>query len=268
MRQAQERLYTQDSWSGSVFLWGERGLFLGAASATSVHAPHAIKVCISAHGSFWLRTNVDAGWHECEAVIVPPDQPHQIDGKGNMLALFYLMPETEEGQRLLKCHSGHSISPLPQTTLTALLPRLRRQLDNGCESEEAFDLFDELVYKLAPSPGLSTGIDRRVASAAQYLRLALDHQVKSEEIAAAVSLSPSRIAHLFREQAGVPLRRYMLWLRLCAAIEQMAVSNSLTDAAHAAGFSDSAHLSRTFRRMHGIAPSAIFQHSQFIQGER
>lgn len=269
MRQDEEqRTHAEDAWGGSVFLWNERGLFLGRASGTSSHAPHAIKICLAVHGHFRLRTNGSNVWNECRATIVPPDQPHQIDGTGAQLALFYLLPETQEGQQVLKSFSETTASASAQSALVKLSPRLKSYLDNGCNSEEASDLCDEMVFSLTASTNPCEGLDSRVAHALRYLRSALDHRVTSEEIAEAVSLSPSRIAHLFREQAGLPLRRYVLWLRLCAALEQMAVSNSLTDAAHAVGFSDSAHLSRTFRQMHGIAPSALFQHSQFFQGAK
>lgn len=254
-----------DAWSGAVFLWRERGLFLGGASDTSAHAPHAIKVCLAIHGSFRLRTNIDDDWHECEAIALPPDQPHQLDGRGTRLALFYLLPETEAGQRILKKLSEASFSRAPQAVRSTLLPRLRRYLEQGCDVDEAAELCDELVYRLAPARDQPTFIDCRVTRALEYLRSTLDRQVTSEEIAAVAQLSPSRIAHLFREQSGLPLRRYLLWLRLCAALEQMATSHSLTDAAHASGFADSAHLSRTFRRMHGIAPSELYHHSRFIQ---
>lgn len=264
----EEAACAQDSWSGSVFLWHERGLFLGRASGTSSHAPHAVKICLAVHGSFRLRTNMDASWHECRATIVPPDQPHQIDGRGAQLALFYLLPETREGQQVLKSFSDATASAAAQSALLKLSPRLRSYLEHGCGGEEASDLCDEMVFHLTASTNPCEGLDSRVAHTLEYLRSALDRRVTSEEIAGAVSLSPSRIAHLFREQAGLPLRRYVLWLRLCAALEHMAVSESLTDAAHAVGFADSAHLSRTFRQMHGIAPSALFRHSRFIQGAK
>lgn len=37
----------------------------------------------------------------------------------------------------------------------------------------------------------------------------------------------------------------------------MGSGSSLTEAAHAAGFADSAHFSRTFRRMFGVAPASL-----------
>src|SRR5918997_1526090 len=102
MMQDEQDSFGKDYWSGSVFLWRERGLFLGAASGTSAHAPHAVKICLAVHGSFRLRTDRTDNWHECQATIIPPDYPHQIDGRGAMLALFYLLPETLEGQHVLK----------------------------------------------------------------------------------------------------------------------------------------------------------------------
>jgi len=52
------------------------------------------------------------------------------------------------------------------------------------------------------------------------------------------------------------------------AIEATIGGDNLTMAAHEAGFADSAHLSRTFRRMFGRAPallSAATTDSQFVQ---
>jgi AraC family transcriptional regulator len=47
-----------------------------------------------------------------------------------------------------------------------------------------------------------------------------------------------------------------------AAGEKAMRGSRLTEAAHAAGFADSAHLSRTFRSMFGITPSFLFTRGQ------
>jgi AraC-like DNA-binding protein len=88
-----------------------------------------------------------------------------------------------------------------------------------------------------------------------------------KELAALVALSPSRLEHLFKTTTGVSLRHYLLWQRLRRAVEELATGSSVTRAAHSAGFSDTAHLSRTFRRMLGFTPSSALQRqgSSFVQ---
>jgi AraC family transcriptional regulator len=70
-------------------------------------------------------------------------------------------------------------------------------------------------------------------------------------------LSPDRFRHLFLEETGVGLRPYVLWLRLETSLSAYVAGSTLTDAAHAGGFADSAHLSRTFKKMFGISPASV-----------
>jgi AraC-like DNA-binding protein len=77
------------------------------------------------------------------------------------------------------------------------------------------------------------------------------------EAAAKVALSPGRFRHLFVEQTGQSFRSYQLWMRLQRAIDIISGGAAATDAAHEAGFSDAAHLTRTFRKMMGIAPTSV-----------
>jgi AraC-like DNA-binding protein len=85
----------------------------------------------------------------------------------------------------------------------------------------------------------------------------LDKPVSLEEAAAHVGLSSGRARHLFVESTGLPFRTYLLWLRLTKAVDLVSEGASLTDAAHGAGFADSSHLSRTFRRMFGVTADSL-----------
>ncbi len=53
------------------------------------------------------------------------------------------------------------------------------------------------------------------------------------------------------------LRPYILWRRFLRVWELMTAGESLSSAAHRAGFADAAHLTRTSRRMFGFPPSAM-----------
>lgn len=84
--------------------------------------------------------------------------------------------------------------------------------------------------------------------------------VSGTKLAAIVGISASRLTHLFSQQVGIPLRRYVLWSRLQLAITRVQAGDDLTGAAHGAGFADSAHLTRTTREMFGLPPSVLSRH--------
>ena len=56
---------------------------------------------------------------------------------------------------------------------------------------------------------------------------------------------------------GLPLRRWILWRRLRAALEHALAGKSMTQAAFDAGFADGAHFTRTCQQMFGLAPTAF-----------
>lgn len=98
-------------------------------------------------------------------------------------------------------------------------------------------------------------VEPRLNRVLERLRQELDSTPR--ELAAAVGLSESRLRHLAREQLGVPLVRLRWWFQMKRAAGVLRAGGDLSTAAHDAGFSDSAHFTRTFRRMFGFAPSLL-----------
>jgi AraC-like DNA-binding protein len=87
---------------------------------------------------------------------------------------------------------------------------------------------------------------------------------RASEVTEKLALSESRFLHLFSQEMGIPWRPYLLWCRMICAVRSILKGDSATDAAYLAGFSDSAHLSRTFRKMFGMTirqANAIFRKS-------
>jgi AraC-like DNA-binding protein len=111
--------------------------------------------------------------------------------------------------------------------------------------------------------GVPPSADPRVDRVIRLLqRRALDtHSTSLAQLSRVVGLSPSRFAHVFTESIGIPLRPYLRWLRLQRAARELMSGRAVTQAAHVAGFADAAHLTRTCRRLIGIAPSALRRHA-------
>ena len=108
-----------------------------------------------------------------------------------------------------------------------------------------------------PEPPPAQPVDARVARALDFIASSVRTPVSLADAADAANLSPSRFRPLFVQETGSSFRAYLLWLRINLAIEAATAGASWTDAAHAAGFSDSSHLTRTHKRMFGIEPTAV-----------
>jgi AraC-like DNA-binding protein len=113
------------------------------------------------------------------------------------------------------------------------------------------------VALLAAAPIPDPGLDARIVKALDFIRARIRGPIALADAAAAAALSPDRFRHLFVHQTGASFRTYVLWSRLNVAIERSMAGDSWTEAAHEAGFADSAHLTRTFKRMFGINPATL-----------
>lgn len=80
-----------------------------------------------------------------------------------------------------------------------------------------------------------------------------------DQLARSCGLSPSRFRHLFREQTGVSFTHYRHWQQLLGFMRQLGRNTTLTAHALDHGFFDSAHFSRTYRKMLGVTPSSIIR---------
>lgn len=95
-----------------------------------------------------------------------------------------------------------------------------------------------------------------VLAAVELIPRLLPGTVRLTDVAKDVALSPGRLGRLFNEQVGQSFPTYVRWARLRSAVEAVRDGASLTDAAHAAGFTDSAHANRVCHEMFGLSPSA------------
>jgi len=54
---------------------------------------------------------------------------------------------------------------------------------------------------------------------------------------------------------NISIRQYILWKKIEIAATKSQTGHSLTESAHYAGFTDSSHFIKTFKKMFGVRPS-------------
>jgi AraC family transcriptional regulator len=245
--------------SGQIVIWQGGSIWIGETKATTgLHAHHTIQITMALHGEFRLRDPATPDFGEgLTAAIVAANRPHVFSAEGTV-ALVFVEPESVEGLALQEKHCrGGTISRLSPEQLgdgPALLLDAYRTPGGRARMEE---IARGIVGRLRGGAVPKGTPDPRVLRAIRMLSDRVGDPPTLGEAAAAVGLSPGRFRHLFVAETGLPYRGYALWLRLGRAVDVFAAGGSLTDAAHDAGFADSAHLSRTFRRMFGLAPSSL-----------
>jgi AraC-like DNA-binding protein len=240
------------------YLW-EGGFFLIARAdgVVPAHAHHAIQIVVSVDGEVAI-CGKDGEWRKGSAVIVRPDAIHSFNCNGALGAMLFVDPESAEGTWLGNSLK-HDVTIVSGPRLASSVQELRRFLEQPFESMEIGELIRHCVQALSPGVPPARRLDPRVTTVLNAIREGDDLHISLESAAGKAFLSPSRFAHLFKEQVGLPFSRYMLWRKLTRAMVAIASKRTISAAAHAADFADAAHLTRTFYQMVGMAPSVLMR---------
>lgn len=211
-------------WNGTLLLDAHAAVLHGHAGDSAAHAHYAHQLLLS-DGTPW-QIEVDGVRQQGQRLWLPAFQTHAILSAPEAGCTVFLEPvhaDPTQIQQHLHALPGNALK------LRDWLPRLSR---------------------LQP-------LDRRVQAALARIAQHLPGPVPAADIAEAAHLSTSQLHRRFQSDLAVTLRGWVLWQRLRTALAHHLQGHSLTASAHAAGFADLAHLSRSLRRMFGIGAAQL-----------
>ena len=246
--------------SGRVLMWRGGSVWMGRATGlVQPHAHHAMQITLAPEQPVRFRCSAAADWQDMHASIVMPDRQHQFDGCGQDVVMIFVEPETLAGRGLSARYGDSELASIGD----AVVLRRARDLLAAFGDRTAYDdaalieAAKQIIDLLAGQASGTATPDQRITRALDWIRDHLDTPIDLGQAAAVAHLSPSRFRHLFVAQTGISFRAYLLWARVGHAIGRGLGGESWTTAAQQSGFADSAHLSRTCRRMFGIAPTML-----------
>ena len=216
-----------NEWSGQLWLGRDYGLILGETGRTAPHAHYAHQFILSSESP--VTVSLDGHLQTAHRLFIPSRQPHAIVHTPGHVLMAYVEPGAFEVDSLQKALETAEFSPERLEQTLRRLPR--RQAD-----------------------------DERVQRALHTLDQQLNGKVSAQVLAEAAHLSLSQLERLFVSQLGVPVRRLVMWRRLRLALDLALSGHTLTQAAHSAGFADSAHFSRTMKQLFGVTAGASLRH--------
>jgi AraC family transcriptional regulator len=249
--------------AGRIVMWRGGSLWIGHAhEPTNFHSHHAVQITLSlSENAVRLRLRND-DWRNHFVAIIAAHESHAFEARGEFVGMIFVEPTSGEGRVLHRRCGGEGILSLTKETLALEAASLAVAYKNAATESELIACAHAVIAKLAAANTDANAVsvaalDKRIERAIEVLRQRIDEPVLLAEIAEAAFLSPDRFRHLFVEQTGMRFRPYVLWLRIEIALAAFAAGSNLTEASTAGGFADSAHFSRTFKRMFGIVPSSF-----------
>lgn len=204
-----------------------------------------------------------SGWRESRGIIVQPDVEHAFDCNGALGVMLFVDPESTEGVWLCSALQ-QAITDVPDARLDSVVAEFKPFVERPDDTVDIEGRVRRCVHGLRSGAAPRRRLDNRVTTVLDAIRSSDDLRISLDRAAAMAFLSPSRFAHLFRDQVGLPFSRYMLWRKLTRAMVAITSERTIAAAAHAADFADAAHLTRTFYQMFGMAPSVLMQ-GEFIE---
>lgn len=235
---------TTSLWRGSARIGLGWATFAGRAGDNSPHRHHAWQLALAKRGD--LRIDGARGSSvTAPGVLVAPNALHRLAPGEGELVLIYVDAESTAGRDLRAGVDGEMTALSQAHTLAC-----RRAYDAEIDRPMA------AIDALAALPRRVSVHDKLIASVIDDLPRP-SASVSVTDLAARAGLSVSRFSHRFTAYTGLPLRPFLRWRRLLAAASALATGEALTDAALKAGFSDAAHMSRTFRAHFGITPRML-----------
>ncbi|HSV26610.1 MAG TPA: helix-turn-helix domain-containing protein [Sedimentisphaerales bacterium] len=135
--------------------------------------------------------------------------------------------------------------------------RITSQDELGAWISAAMEEFTELVCNSRDARKAS-----QITPAIQYIDVNYNRAISLSEIAKAAHLSPSRLAHVFKEHTGQTVVDYVTQVRIGHARELLlATTRSCMDICFAVGYSNQSYFTRTFREQTGMTPRQFRQNN-------
>lgn len=118
-------------------------------------------------------------------------------------------------------------------------------------------VLDELVRRRLGA--VQPVLHPQLLQAVELLYARVPQPVDLVSLAREVALSPDYLGRLFARQTGASYALTARWIRLLTAFDHVTHGASVTDAAHRAGFADSAHATRVCRELTGAVPRDLLR---------
>jgi len=229
-------------------------LIFGENLNTEYHSHHALQLVLSLEDE--MKVKCDDHIHSGDLIIINSNHKHAIVKSGISVVLLIDSEQVEAEEIRCSIDLKDCYTKVLENTV---LKELAQELyENNMDRSSVYDFYYRMIESISDSEhDHNHHVDERIETAISIIKDDVTKAYSPETLANEVYLSLSRFQHLFKEETGTTLSRFLLWQRTLKAVFLIANGLSFTDAAIDAGFSDGAHFSRLVKRNFGLTMTEI-----------
>ncbi|MFS2223686.1 arabinose operon transcriptional regulator AraC [Pantoea sp. B65] len=204
-----------------------------------------------------------------EILLFPPGVPHfygraeHSDNWDHLWIYFLPRPYWLDWLRWDINHHGISRMVLPDAAASAAMKSLFSEVIHHHSHAEtlseamAMNALERVILSCFKAQPVSNrnAADPRINTLCQYLNDHISEDLKIDDLAKQIFLSPSRVAHLFKSEMNQTIFAWREQQRVTRARSLLQTTHlSVSHIAQAVGYDDSLYFSRIFRQHCGISP--------------
>lgn len=249
-----------------LYLWNLRTLYIGQLFEGSSIIQAASSLVVGIESDIELRLKGRKEPIITRVALLPAGVEFGAETGENKVVSLYLDPVGRDFallRHIMKNCTGGIFHDSTQDDL--LVDTFRLIYASTPPPSDTYRLLQEHVFPQPERFHFRHEVDPRIWQAINFMKMNALDNIGSEVLAEHVGMSDAQLRRVFKSTTGIPLRRYRRWHRLFITATLMASGRTLTDAALAAGFSDSSHFNHTFREMLGVKPSSILRRKDHIK---
>jgi AraC-like DNA-binding protein len=197
--------------------------------------------------------------HQGDVVICNPFEVHGVGCQHSSLEYDVLYPSVRFARECLGSAVSGGMLPIlrtilfrPSHTTRALFEAVQSRVRSDAAAENALcSLFGECKVDDSGLPGRSF---EAVNAACQIIHEQYAQTLDTERLARYAGLHTSHFIRVFHRLTGLAPQTYLRQVRVARARQLICAGAGLADVANLTGFFDQAHLTREFKKIHGVTP--------------
>ncbi|MEP5226463.1 MAG: AraC family transcriptional regulator, partial [Marinobacter sp.] len=226
-------------------------IYTGASIVSEETRPPSAALIVSA-GPTPFKILVKGQELLTRAAVIPPFLARGLDARAVPLVCFHITPSSPLYVEFRALAHGRVVL-LERAFFQSLDAPLHALYHGRLAPARAAEIYDQALR--IPFQHLTP--DSKPDPRQQRIRQLLEsgRDLTLTDLARELGTSYFWASRLMTEVFGMSLRDYKSWQKLQRVFHLLHSKHSITEVAHAAGFTDSAHLSRTYQRWFGQPPS-------------